>query len=196
MGLCGSFRCGCGVTSSPAVSGAINGNLPTIVVAGSGESGDPYNLSLNNAWATEVAGALNAIAGNWITYTATLTNITAGTGATRVDRYLRFGPSGKTAIVHNLITLGTGGTLTGWGLFSTPFTLASGSRILGQGNMAQASPAQNFPALVYGNGLSQAGPGCIGTGAAFATLNFSGATIPFTWTVGDTLSQMYLAELA
>ena len=190
--LCGSSFCGCAIVSVPAASGAINGALPTIDVAGNGTSASPWNLTLNSQWVAEVA----AVAGNWITYTATLTNITAGTGATRVDRYLRFGPSGKTAIVHNSITLGTGGTLTGWGLFSTPFTLASGSRILGQGNMAQASPAQNFPALVYGNGLSQAGPGCIGTGAAFATLNFSGATIPFTWTVGDTLSQMYLAELA
>lgn len=55
MGLCGSFRCGCGVTSTPATEGAINGELPTIFVSGSGEPGDPYDLSLNDAWAEQVA---------------------------------------------------------------------------------------------------------------------------------------------
>ena len=43
------------------MSGAINGDLPTIVVAGSGEPGDPYNLTLNNAWAQEVASGWHHI---------------------------------------------------------------------------------------------------------------------------------------
>lgn len=55
MALCGSFRCGCGVSSSPATQGAINGELPSIVVTGSGQPGDPYDLTLNDAWAAEVA---------------------------------------------------------------------------------------------------------------------------------------------
>jgi hypothetical protein len=57
MGLCGSFRCGCGVTSTPAVSGAINGELPSIMVAGSGQPGDPYDLTINEGWVDQlVAG--------------------------------------------------------------------------------------------------------------------------------------------
>lgn len=55
MGLCGSFRCGCGVTSTAATTGAIGGELPSILVSGSGEPGDPYDLQLNDAWAAEVA---------------------------------------------------------------------------------------------------------------------------------------------
>lgn len=62
MGLCGSFRCGCGVTSTPATDGAVGGELPTINVAGSGEPGDPYDLTLNDAWAVEVADALTTAA--------------------------------------------------------------------------------------------------------------------------------------
>jgi hypothetical protein len=80
MGLCGSFRCGCGVTSTPAVSGAINGSLPSILVAGSGESGDPYDLSLNDAWAAEVA----AMARGQVAY-ATTTAATDGIAGTLVD---------------------------------------------------------------------------------------------------------------
>jgi hypothetical protein len=63
MGLCGGFRCGCGVTSTPATSGAIGGELPSINVTGSGEPGDPYDLTLNDAWAEEVASRLESQAG-------------------------------------------------------------------------------------------------------------------------------------
>lgn len=58
MGLCGGFRCGCGLTSTPAVEGEINGELPSITVTGSGEPGDPYNLTLNDEWAALVAEAI------------------------------------------------------------------------------------------------------------------------------------------
>lgn len=61
MPLCGGFRCGCGVTSTPATQGAVNGELPSIVVSGSGEPGDPFDLTLNDAWAVEVAGTLSTV---------------------------------------------------------------------------------------------------------------------------------------
>ena len=58
MGLCGGFRCGCGLTSTPASSGAINGELPTINVSGSGEPGDPYDINLNDNWSAQVASGI------------------------------------------------------------------------------------------------------------------------------------------
>lgn len=102
MGLCGSFRCGCGLTSTPATEGAINGELPTIFVAGSGEPGDPFDLTLNDAWAEEVAGQLNNLAGHlnnlppliqWGTVT------TAAGGATAVQAVVWPEPFGATPVV-------------------------------------------------------------------------------------------------
>lgn len=61
MGLCGSYNCGCGVTSTPAVVGAVNGFLPTIDVAGSGEPGDPFDLLMNAGWVESVADFINNI---------------------------------------------------------------------------------------------------------------------------------------
>jgi hypothetical protein len=45
------------LTSTPATDGAINGELPSIVVSGSGEPGDPFDITLNDAWTDEVAGS-------------------------------------------------------------------------------------------------------------------------------------------
>ena len=75
MGLCGGFRCGCGVTSTPATEGAINGELPSITVSGSGEPGDPFNLELNDAWATELVNELDDINTDLDAATAQLANL-------------------------------------------------------------------------------------------------------------------------
>jgi hypothetical protein len=50
MPLCGSSRCGCALVSVPAASGAIDGFLPTIDVAGNGTPASPWNLTLNDDW--------------------------------------------------------------------------------------------------------------------------------------------------
>ena len=103
MGLCGSIRCGCGVTSSPAVSGAVDGYLPSIEVSGSGEAGDPYDLSLNDAWAAVVAGALTRTGmmasrtTNQSIPVATLTVITFPTEVSDTDGF--FTPGGSTITI-------------------------------------------------------------------------------------------------
>jgi hypothetical protein len=51
MPLCGSSTCGCAIVSVPAATGAINGHLPTIDVAGNGTTASPWNLTLNDEWA-------------------------------------------------------------------------------------------------------------------------------------------------
>lgn len=61
MPLCGSSYCGCALVSVAATSGTINGDLPTIDVAGSGTPGSPWNLTLNDEWADEVANAINGM---------------------------------------------------------------------------------------------------------------------------------------
>jgi hypothetical protein len=55
MPLCGSSSCGCAVVSVPATSGAINGALPAIDVAGNGAPTSPWNLTLNDEWAAALA---------------------------------------------------------------------------------------------------------------------------------------------
>jgi hypothetical protein len=57
--LCGSSFCGCALTSIPANFAEINGASPTIDVAGNGTSLSPWNLTLNDEWAGEVADAVN-----------------------------------------------------------------------------------------------------------------------------------------
>jgi hypothetical protein len=60
MPLCGSSKfCGCSIVSTPAVEGAINGELPTIDVAGAGFGASPWNLTLNDGWADAVAVEIN-----------------------------------------------------------------------------------------------------------------------------------------
>jgi hypothetical protein len=100
MGLCGSFRCGCGVTSTPATTGAINGELPSIFVSGSGEPGDPYDLSLNDAWAAGVADAIVPTAWTTPAFVNGWSSMTAGAAfayrrvGTRVE--MRGGVAGGT----------------------------------------------------------------------------------------------------
>lgn len=54
------MRCGCALTSTPADSGEINGYFPTINVLGSGQPGDPWNLTLDGGWAAQVANSIGA----------------------------------------------------------------------------------------------------------------------------------------
>jgi hypothetical protein len=221
MALCGSLRCGCGITSTPAVEGALDGELPSILVEGSGEAGDPWNLMLNDGWAAAVINHINAadtditaaelaigaaeldiaaletdvaaLTASWISYSPTLSNITIGNG-TQTHRYLRFGPTGKTIIVFNEVVFGTTTALTGWGLFGPPFTLRSASTIWGQGTMSDISLGTNYLGFVLGS-TTLIGPTAIGTAGSYASAGFTGASIPFVWASGDTLRQVYMADL-
>lgn len=77
------------------MSGAINGELPSIFVAGSGEPGDPYDLSLNDAWAAEVASLTSQVAsstyGAWTSWTPVVTQSSTPTLTNTYSRYARYG---------------------------------------------------------------------------------------------------------
>lgn len=82
MALCGSNNgCGCSLTSSPALTGAIDGQLPTIYVAGSGQPGDAWDITLNDAWANGVPKGIIARASKTAPQ-AGITTITDVTSAT------------------------------------------------------------------------------------------------------------------
>lgn len=58
MPLCGSDSgCSCALSSAPALTGAVDGELPTITVSGTGVGADPWQIALNPDWAAAVAAA-------------------------------------------------------------------------------------------------------------------------------------------
>jgi hypothetical protein len=126
MGLCGSFRCGCGVTSTPAVAGAINGELPSIVVTGSGEPSDPYDLTLNDAWSALVAQGYGA----WTAWGPDLTQTVAVPSSCARCVYTRFG---RFIVGSFEITAGGSGTSGGVITVSLPVPAAATSGVVGAG---------------------------------------------------------------
>jgi hypothetical protein len=74
MALCGSYNCGCALTVTPNVTGAINGAYPSLTLTGGGEQKSPWDLTLDGNWAAA------AIPGPWITpgFAGTWTNYGSG----------------------------------------------------------------------------------------------------------------------
>lgn len=104
MALCGSNNgCGCALTSTPALSGAIGGQLPTINVAGSGQPGDAWDITLNDAWAERVVFNANRHGVDAVRNTAqtlaasALTTVTFNTETQDTDGY--FTPGGSVVFV-------------------------------------------------------------------------------------------------
>lgn len=193
MPLCGGFRCGCGVTSSPATEGAINGYLPTIDVSGSGEPGDPYDLKLDENWAEQVADAINvdlagalsdiaALLGDVATliadvatldltkagfetgtFSPTLTNINIGTGGSALN----------SAIYHYVggPNIGDSGLLTVTGRI----TLGTSGQSVGTGPQATIPPGFSIPAPVQ-TGANRYGVATLLTNANIGFVQQAGAT--------------------
>jgi hypothetical protein len=158
MGLCGSFRCGCGVTSTPAVSGAIGGELPSIFVAGSGEPGDPYDLTLNDAWAAEVAEVADALAlidlGAWTSWTPVVTQSNTPTITNVRSRWAR---DGRKIAFSIHVELTSSGTASNAIVVSLPVEAASLTGLIGcgAGRFIDASATNKVhPFLLTNNGLS------------------------------------------
>lgn len=130
MGLCGGFRCGCGLTSTPASSGAINGELPTINVSGSGEPGDPYDINLNDDWSAQVASGIirPRIGMNWgRQYFQSIPNNSTTTIVPDIGYQ---GGGGFSATTPVVIPAGQGGVYLITGLIRYPST-ALGNHLMG-----------------------------------------------------------------
>lgn len=176
MGLCGSYRCGCGVTSTPAVDGAINGELPSIVVAGSGEPGDPFSLSMNDGWAAEVAAAVAAVAlvnvGAWTTWTPVVTQSVGVAVTVTHARYVRLGR--LILFTYRLVATGTG-TAANIVTISSPVTASLTEAVTGVGHLYDASTTSLYPFIL---GLNSAT-------TMTMTLMKENAT---SWTIGNSAS--------
>lgn len=135
---------------------------------------------------TEIRDALTGIQAAWTAYTPTLTNITIGTGGTIVGNYLQIG---KTIKFRFILTLGTGGALTGGAQISLPVNalaaLGSNNFPAGISSLRDSSAS----ATVYGGcRMLAAANGVAPTYNVTATTSSDcTATAPWTWAVGDTI---------
>ena len=114
MGLCGSMRCGCGIISSDG----------SVDIAGSGEPGDPFDLS---------SEGLNL---DWSDWTPSWTNLTIGTtGASNAGRWRWMNGQETEVHVRTRLKLGTGFSITAQPYCDTPpgvnAVLAAPQRCLG-----------------------------------------------------------------
>jgi hypothetical protein len=196
VGLCGGYRCGCGVTSTPATEGAIDGELPSILVSGSGEPGDPYDLLLNDAWAAAVVNHIDSLAYSQGIYTPTLTGMAIGTGGSPQNeaRYsFHGGPDvGDVGILQWewRLQFGTGGTT-----FPTSPTIAlppgfqfenQFATSLGTAFCSDSSTAADSRFVQIGAASATAFRFFLG-GVSGGTANMT-TTTPFTWAAGDSIN--------
>ena len=92
MGLCGSARCGCGVTTDG-----------TIDITGSGESGDPYLLGVGNPV--------------WFSFTPTWNNLTVGNASVNAGAYSYAGDELRVKVSF---ALGSTSTVDGFVSYDLP----------------------------------------------------------------------------
>lgn len=119
------------------------------------------------------------------TWTPTLTNITRGTGFTEVARYVRIGP-----VVHlvYLLTLGSGGSVSGDALISLPVNFAYGplsswGRIIDSGTSYQAVVLSSSATLLSVRVINAAG--------TYGTITAMNGSVPAALGSGDTIQIGY-----
>ena len=172
MGLCGSFRCGCGVTTDGSID-----------ISGSGEPGDPYVLGLASGWEDG-------------TYTPTLSGMAIGTGGSAansaayawsgdgigvgsllVTGRLVFGSSGPTFPGATVtVTLPTG--------FQFDPTNMNARSIVGGCMFIDAGSVDCTGHLVWASATT-ARLMVDQVGSTYAISAATSTTVPFTWVAGD-----------
>lgn len=202
MPLCGASRfCGCNIVSAPAISGEIDGELPSIEVSGDGYGASPWNLILNDGWTTAVANLVTQ-AQPWLdgfgeegTYTPTLTNMAIGAGGSpsNAGRYRFYGgpETGDEGLLYleGDIVLGTSGSVSGSISVTVPsgFQMTSthrprlftGRSTAGGGNyIVHISPISSDTLQI--NALR--------ANATYLDTVGTSATIPGTWAAGNQLT--------
>lgn len=203
MPLCGASRfCGCNLTSTPAVGGEIDGELPSIEVAGDGYGASPWNLTLNDGWAAAVADFVTETQ-PWIdgfgeegTYTPPTTNLTIGTGgsAQNTARYRFFGgdQTGDIGLLQleGVVTLGTSGAgVTGAIDFNIPsgFTLLTTHEPRPYTCRMQAGGG-NYIGNVVVTASDELGINALRASGTYLDTVSTSATIPGAWAAGDKIT--------
>jgi len=123
------------LTELAAASGAIGGDLPTIVVAGAGTVADPWELTINSAWVEAVAASLTTVT----TFVPTLTQSATPTKTVTRASYWSDGP-GITGDARLAVTSsGTGSNAVVVGLPVATHASYSTNDVIGSGWIFDAS---------------------------------------------------------
>ncbi len=128
---------------------------------------------------------------SWTSYSPTLVNITLGTGGTSVFSYA---VSGTTVTVRGIITLGTGGALTGSPTFTLPLT-AQAQNILGVARLTDTGTADYAGLCIYASSTT-ATLRALNAAGTYAVNTILSATIPFTWGNTDIIAVNITYEAA
>jgi hypothetical protein len=136
---------------------------------------------------TDTGSRNTIIPGQWLPWTPTLTNITAGNGSV-VARYKRIGRS-----IHYAFrfTLGSTSSISGDPQFTLPAApettfINAANAPLGRGHILDAG-TELYDASVHFISGSTVSVRAWATGGTYSTQAVLSATEPFTWTTGDTI---------
>lgn len=117
----------------------------------------------------------------WTAYTPTLTNLTLGNGTLTAV----YQTQGKTVNVRGRFTLGSTSAVSGSATFSTPTTPLSGSFAYGAGHIVAGGTTYMADCRISGSTILVAAVNAAGT---YATKVATSATIPGTFTTGDSIT--------
>jgi hypothetical protein len=124
----------------------------------------------------------------WPAYTPTLVNVTLGTGGTVTGFYAKVG---RTTHFRIHIILGTGGVLTGTMTATLPVTAyaaaATEQMFIGTSRFFDADGGV-YAGVVELNSTTTCRPRILDTTATWASTNFANATQPMTWAINDQMS--------
>jgi hypothetical protein len=133
--------------------------------------------------------------GAWTAYTPTISGITFGTGSTTTFSFCQIG---KTVHVRGLLSLGTGGTVTGTNFFSMPVTASSfySSTFIPIGVVAFTNLSSYFPGTCY-TASNTSVTAFAHNAAGTITVNSTPTSIsPFTWAVNHKFILSFTYEAA
>ena len=142
-----------------------------------------------------------AIGAPWTAYTPALTSVTLGTGGTVSGAYMN---AGKLVAVRFLLTLGTGGSFTGFVTLGLPSGLSISASYAARCPVGQFGARDDSAGTLYeGSIVRQSGATydavslfAYNASATYVTASAVGAAIPFTWAASDTLYGSLLYEAA
>ncbi len=122
---------------------------------------------------------IEAIGGDWASYTPSITGGTVGNG-TLTGSFVQIG---KTVVFRAAFTLGSTSTITGNFSFSLPLTASSGN-FVATATIEDTGTARYF-GMCYTSGTTAVDVYALSTSGANATIAPFSDTSPFTWTTND-----------
>lgn len=145
-----------------------------------------YTLDEQHLYTATGGAAWMPITGEWITYTPTLTGITLGSGGSVSARYRKVG---RRVELRVRVAFGTGGAVTSQPIIGLPITTEDGLTewFDGTGMLKDANGSEWF-AIMRKTGIGgQFAPYVLSNSLAYSAFANVAASIPFTWTSGDTM---------